>query len=81
MGGGGPDSHGVAGALLDLDVWGHAGEDAPAYKGDVPCAVLVEVHEPPGALAVEQAVVAGGVEAAPHRLQRRLQGGAREAHG
>jgi hypothetical protein len=25
-------------------------------------------------------VVASGVEAAPHRLHRRLQGGAREAH-
>lgn len=78
---GGPDSHGVAGALCDIDDGGHAGEDAPAGKGDVPCAVFIERHEPPGALAVEQAVVASGVEAAPHRLQRRLQGGAREAHG
>jgi len=80
VGDGRPDSHGVAGPLLDRDLGGHPGEDAAAYKGDVPCAVLVERHEPPGALAVEQAVVAGGVEAAPHRLKRRLQGGAREAH-
>ena len=53
MGDGRPDSHGVAGPLLDPDFAGHAGEDAAAAKGDVMRAVLVERHEPPGALAVE----------------------------
>lgn len=66
-------------ALLHHDVGGHPAEDA-AVDGQVPRAGLVQHQEPPSALAVEQPVVTGGVEAAPHRLQGRLQGGASEAH-
>jgi hypothetical protein len=70
----------VAVVGLYLDVRGHAAQHGLA-DGQVPRAGLVERHEPPGALAVEQAVVAGGVDSAPHGLQGRLQGGPGEAHG
>jgi hypothetical protein len=64
----GADALGVSAALLDLDIGGHAREDAAVGEREVPRTVLLERDEPSTSLAVEQPVVSSCVEAAPHRL-------------